>query len=574
MVKAATPLMSIAALTVFLTACMQAQTAPSVQSFTLMNADTQQPVTGFNPVATGATVNLALLPTRNLNIRVNTNPVVVGSVRFAFAGTNRIENVAPYAMAGDLNGVYNKWTPPVGLFTLVATAYAGSNGSGAASAPVTLTLNVLNSASPGTTTTAVPVESSEILNNPGMGFADFHFGWGAPTLPLSQYPVTRVAYFRWTWAELEPQPGQFNFAMVDNILAQARARNQRLAFRIMPAIPAWLAAQGVKQIGPGGSSLIPDHNHPLFLSYHERLVQVFGQRYAGRADIDHVDVGSVGCWGEWNSSCCPAGQGATCSLLMPNETTRRAIVDWYYKYFRTTPLVALASGVGYANTLGMGWRADCFGDYGIFSPNWNHMVNLYPAIVQKPEVTNAWRTAPVQFEACGVMQDWYNRGFNIDLILQKGLEWHMSVFNGKNSAVPAAWRPKVDAWLKKIGYRFVLARLTHGNDVAPGGQFTFDATWVNRGVAPAYRAWPVSFRLRDAVGKVVAQWRSSANVRTMLPGSHTFQDVFTVPLTVPAGTYSLDVAILNESGTQAFVQLAISGKRADLWHAVSQVRVR
>lgn len=422
-----------------------------------------------------------------------------------------------------------------------------------------------------TTTTVTPVEVTDILYNPGMGFADFHFGWGR-TPPLSEYPTTRVAYFRWYWSELEPSPGQFNFAMVDSVIAQARSRNQNLAFRIMPSIPGWLAAQGVGQVGSSGEEL-PDHNNPLFIAYHERLVKEFGARYAGSTDVDHVDIGSVGCWGEWNSACCPAGMQGTCNAYMPTENNRRATVDWYYKYFPNTPLVALAEGTGYANTRGAGWRGDCFGDYGMFSPTWNHMENYFPYVVQMPEVANVWQKSPVQFEACGVMQDWYNMGFNIDTILQRGLDWHVSVFNGKDSAVPAAWRPKVDEWLKKIGYRFVLTQLTHTNDVAPGGQMQLQASWTNKGVAPAYQPWPLAYRLRNTAGATVAQWRSSADVRTWLPGSRSVQDSVQVPATTPAGTYSLDVAVLSEDGTQAFVQLAIAGKRTDLWYPVSQVRV-
>lgn len=545
-----------------------------------MNADTQQPVSGYNPIPAGATLNLALLPTRNLNIRANTQPALVGSVRFVFGSSNRIESSPPYSMTGDTVVAYNKWTPSVGTFTVRATAYTERNGGGTAGATLTVSMNVVDlppasgpSATPTTTTTSVsPVESTEILYNPGMGFADFHFGWGR-TLSLSQYPTSRVAYFRWTWAELEPSPGQFNFALVDNVITQAKARKERLSFRIMPALPSWVATQGVRQLG-SGTGTIPDHNNPVFLSYHERLVQAFGLRYGGSSDIDSVDIGSVGCWGEWNSACCPSGQGAACSAYMPTDTTERTIVDWYYRYFRNTPLVALTEGTGYANTIGAGWRGDCFGDYGMFSRTWNHMVNLYPAIVADPQVVNAWQRAPVQMESCGVMQNWYDKGFNIDLILQRALDWHVSVFNGKSSPVPSAWRPKVDAWLKKIGYRFVLARLSHTNDVVRGGQMQLNASWINRGVAPAYRPWPVLYRLRNSSGATVARWRSSADVRRWLPGSHSVQDTVQIGATVPAGTYYLDVAILNESATEPLVQLAIAGKRADLWYAVSQVRVR
>ena len=272
-----------------------------------------------------------------------------------------------------------------------------------------------------------------------MGFADFHFGWGHPP-PPSEYPPQTVAYFRWTWDELEPSEGQYNFGLVDNVIRQAKAKGETLAFRIMSvykgSTPKWVLDKGVDSVTVG-SDIFPDHNNPVFLDYHERLVKAFGNRYAGKPEIDHVDIGSVGCWGEWNTACCGAAE-ALCNQYFPTDTNKLLITDWYFRYFPGTPLVMLQGGpIEYAASKGAGWRGDCFGDYGMFSPTWNHMVDVYEPTVRNPVVGNAWKTGPVQFEACGVMQDWYDRGFDIDRILQKGLEWHMTVLNAKSSPVPA-----------------------------------------------------------------------------------------------------------------------------------------
>jgi hypothetical protein len=59
--------------------------------------------------------------------------------------------------------------------------------------------------------------------------------------------------------------------------------------------------------------------------------------------------------------------------------------------------------VEYATSRGAGWRGDCFGDYGMFSSTWNHMDDSYGPAAADPVVGEAWKTAPVQFEVCGVM---------------------------------------------------------------------------------------------------------------------------------------------------------------------------
>ena len=165
------------------------------------------------------------------------------------------------------------------------------------------------------------------------------------------------------------------------------------------------------------------------------------------------------------------------------------------------------------------------------------------------------------------------RGFDIDRILQKGLDWHGSVLNAKSSPVPAPWRGKVDAFLKKFGYRFVLRELSHTSEVYPGGSLLVKSRWENKGVAPIYRPWPLAYRLRSDADRVVATWRSVANLRSWLPGTSDVEDVVVVPADIPSARYNLDVAILSEDGKKANVELAIAGKRTDKWYPISNVLI-
>lgn len=120
--------------------------AQSVASFSLINADTDQPIAGFDPIASGATINLATLPTANLNIRANTAPSSVGSVRFAYDGngTFRTDDAAPYSLGGDTGGNYVAWTPSVASHTLTATPYSAAGAAGTAGTAKTVTFKVTN----------------------------------------------------------------------------------------------------------------------------------------------------------------------------------------------------------------------------------------------------------------------------------------------------------------------------------------------------------------------------------------------------------------------------------------------
>ncbi|RAK00156.1 putative secreted protein (Por secretion system target) [Larkinella arboricola] len=122
----------------------QTSTSPRVVSYSLINAVTNQQI---KELTAGEQINLATLPTRNLNIRANTSPATVGSVVMRLTGTqthSRTETGAPYALFGDNNGDYHNWTPKVGNYTLTGTTYSGAGGQGTAGTPYALQFTVID----------------------------------------------------------------------------------------------------------------------------------------------------------------------------------------------------------------------------------------------------------------------------------------------------------------------------------------------------------------------------------------------------------------------------------------------
>ena len=75
------------------------------------------------------------------------------------------------------------------------------------------------------------------------------------------------------------------------------------------------------------------------------------------------------------------------------------------------------------------------------------------------------------------MQHWKDKDWDVDYIIDQSLKWHISSFNGKSSAVPEQWRPHVDRWLTKMGYRFVLWKFTAPPVVPPFGKLAFTTWW-------------------------------------------------------------------------------------------------
>lgn len=105
------------------------------------------PVAGYDPIAEGATINLAVVGSA-LSVRANTVPAMVGSVGFALDATyTHTENTAPYCLCsddgkGDITSCANILT--VGAHKLTATPYSGANLTGDAGAPFEVDFTIVD----------------------------------------------------------------------------------------------------------------------------------------------------------------------------------------------------------------------------------------------------------------------------------------------------------------------------------------------------------------------------------------------------------------------------------------------
>ena len=105
-------------------------------------------------------------------------------------------------------------------------------------------------------------EDKEFLQVPGVGWQTFDRTADLDNTLGTLKFKSGCSYFRWYWVSLEPQEGQYNFAMIDDILETCRENNQALAFRVMcedpwgEGLPQWLIDKGIKRTYrmPGGRS--------------------------------------------------------------------------------------------------------------------------------------------------------------------------------------------------------------------------------------------------------------------------------------------------------------------------------
>mgnify|MGYP000271244266 CR=1 FL=1 len=447
--------------------------------------------------------------------------------------------------------------------------------------------------SSGSMVTIEPQEIDDLLANPGMGWQTFHTF--ADRDPALQGLPSSTCYFRWYWKDLEPADGQINFELIDRTLEQARRAGQQLAFRVMTAgtgaaqffSPQWLYAAGCRGYWYSYAQetqvhWTPDHDDPLFLDRHLRLIAALGARYDGHPDVALVDIGSVGLWGEWHFSSTTV-QGTGQRVPLPGRASRQRIVDAYLAAFRTTPLVMLigdAEMLAYATARGTGWRADCLGDLGGFSPTWNHMEHFYKQQLARAGADEAWRHGPVAWESCWDMRTWVQHGWDVRFIFDYALELHGSYLNNKSKPLPegAQYRQEVERFLRRLGYRFVLRSLRHPVQVTREEPFELSMEVENVGVAPCYRDYTLAVRLAPAglppaeaveAGVVL---RTPVEVRAWTPGRHAVRAPLHLPPALAPGRFTLAIGIVGPDN-QPKVQLAIAGRDPGGWYPLSTLEI-
>jgi hypothetical protein len=446
-----------------------------------------------------------------------------------------------------------------------------------------------------------PREIDGVLYNPGMGFMTFQrfngdalnegAGWteGFPIdyqefngdLTNRDYPSTTIAYWRVYWKFMEPEQGKYRWDLLDRALDSARSRGQTLLLRIAPYgtgeerdVPRWYRDMVGKEKewaynNPVNKWMV-DPEDPRYARYFGGLIRAMGKRYDGHPDLEAVDLSIVGAWGE----------GAGSELL--TRATREALVNAYTDSFKKTPLIALLMDKEtnmYANSkIPVGWRVDCIGDLGFWAEDqngWTHMYDFYPQEIIRCGLQEDWKKSPLSFEICGTFLRWrdqegYDRD-DVQYIFNETLKWHMSSFNAKSSPVPAEWQDLVDDWLKKMGYRFVLRKISYPARIHADSLLAFESWWENKGVAPCYKDFTLALRLLKDDQAVVLP--SKAQVREWLPGDNIYDHSLAIPGNIGEGDYELQLAIVDRINYEPRVHLAIEGRREDGWYPLGRIEV-
>ena len=345
------------------------------------------------------------------------------------------------------------------------------------------------------------------------------------------YPDASVVYIRILWKEFEPEEGEYNYAFIEDILKKARENDQTVMFRLMQHstresddVPDWLKTKIECPARPEGMRVKDCPKDPKFLEYFGRAVRAFGERFDSDSTLAFVDISLPGAWGE----------GSHVDWFTEEEL--KNFVDVYTDVFKNTLLIGqtcIPWLVKHSNEkTSMGWRADCIG-----RPNLTY--EMLPPKVEK--MGDIWKYGHVSFEAYWWLGEWQRQGWDLDKIIETLLGWHLSTFNAKSLPIPYEWQDKIDEWVAKMGYHYVINEVEMPDGVKNGETMEIKLSIENVGVAPIYHRLPLYIRLKK--GGEVATFATDVDIRRWIEGKYEETIAVAIPKEMPAGEYEVQIGI-------------------------------
>lgn len=311
---------------------------------------------------------------------------------------------------------------------------------------------------------------------------------------------------------------------------KARAKGQTVVFRLMPHstcarddVPDWLRALMPCPERPEGMRVKDSPTDPRYLKLFGQAVEKLGERFDKDDTLDCVDVSIGGAWGE----------GSQDFSLEDME----ALMDIYIRVFPNTKLMGQFVNIHLINHIKqkreIGWRAD-----GLGSPK--HMNEIYPkgfSLLPK----DIWKTSPVSFESYWWISEWLRQGWDIDRIIKLTLDYHVSTFNTKSFPIPWELQDKVDEWIAKMGYHFVIDEIETENGVKRGEKLSIRLVIDNVGVAPIYHKLPLYIRLKNEQEE--RTFETDIDIRKWIEGKYEEDVVLEIPKEMKVGKYELQIGI-------------------------------
>ncbi|HYW79630.1 MAG TPA: beta-galactosidase [Thermoguttaceae bacterium] len=460
------------------------------------------------------------------------------------------------------------------------------------------------------------------LANPHKGWYHHYFDNGmAKYLPqrdedLLELPGMDHIYLRLAWAYLEPEEGRYNWAVIDRVIEKWTALGLKVSLRISCketgtnpieqqfATPRWVIKAGAKggyyakNREPGDPSFPwePIYDDPVFLEKLDNFVRALAEHYDGKPWLRYVDVGSLGDWGE--------GHTSSGSNKKYDWQARLKHLEIHTRHFKKTLLVVSDDFVRGAPTEAGRQRLHRYiVDHGMSYRDDSILVDWWTAqyvktfSVANPEYfEDVYRKTPTVLELQHLRSytedgKWEGRPgtllapFNTtgaDIVRGAIRQMHATYLGYHGPAhewmaLPENPQLTIEL-LNRCGYWYFPHRVTLADKAASpdkAGGPVISVTWQNRGVAPAYHAYQLVYRLTGPEMRTVAV---DARNQRWMPGepSPIYTETYRAEqlANLPPGRYELAMKLdCPEEERPVLLPLRAELKDADDFYRVGVIEI-
>lgn len=361
--------------------------------------------------------------------------------------------------------------------------------------------------------------TEEVFGNPLMGYAPC--AWNTTVSD-----DVSLLYMDITWAELEPEEGQYNWESIDkeNQLSRWRKEGKHIVLRFVcdvPGqekhmdIPEWLYEkidhEGTWYDVEFGKGFAPDYNNEEMIRYHAKAVEALGEHLGKDGLISYIELGSLGHWGEWHVNYSAGIQ------RLPNEAVRKQyVVPWTGAF--PDAMLLMRRPFSHASEYGMGLYNDMAG-HPDETEVWLREIENGGDLTQTDEknalisMHDFWKTAPVGGELTS--------SFSMEDLLETNLDQTAALIRESHTTFLGPhvannqYLQGYHTVLKNMGYRLRISEAVLSNKLK-GTKLSM--TWANDGTAPFYKDWPVWVYVTDENGDTIEKKQVEMKLSSILPG--------------------------------------------------------
>ena len=189
-------------------------------------------------------------------------------------------------------------------------------------------------------------DDKRVLLNPDKGWYHHYYdncltNYLGSEESISAIPNMHHLFLRFPWKNLEPKEGQFNWALIDDIVNKWYPKGVKISLSISanetsrdPATPQWVFDAGAKfrvaKITWGGTTKEPIEDDPVFLEKLENLHKAIAARYDGKPFVVDMTLASLGNWGEGHY-CATFGKSVPWAIIKKH-------IDLYKRCYKKSQL--------------------------------------------------------------------------------------------------------------------------------------------------------------------------------------------------------------------------------------------